>query len=149
MVITVYICCSRLSKLISHATLCLLSSSPYFGVCGPEVHLPFRLPEVYFGPLRSLQSPKQISISSGFSVTKSHLTQDFEKAVADCCAQSVDCFRERRSSMIPWSITGPFPCTRHSSAFSPETRAISACENSPCISTHGIGGDGTNSAGTP
>ena len=54
MAITVYICCSRLSKLISHATLCLLSSSPYFGVCGPEVLLPFRLPEVYFGPLRSL-----------------------------------------------------------------------------------------------
>ena len=52
--ITVYICCSRPSKLISHATLCLLSSSPYFGVCGPEVLLPFRLPEVYFGPLRSL-----------------------------------------------------------------------------------------------
>ena len=45
-----------LGKVISHATLCLLSSSPYFGVCGPEVHLPFRLPEVYFGPLRSLGS---------------------------------------------------------------------------------------------
>ena len=57
MTITVYICCSRLGKLISHATLGLLSSSPSFGVCGLEVHLPFLLPEVCFGPLRSLSSP--------------------------------------------------------------------------------------------
>ena len=41
--------------MISHATLRLLPSSPYFGVCGPEIHLPFYLPEVCVGPLRSLE----------------------------------------------------------------------------------------------